>query len=58
MNKLTLLGVSFFLFLISYPLISIGTTGEISALWILGLLAMVIAGIIPPATRFLYDDEE
>jgi hypothetical protein len=57
MSKQTLLILSFFLFLISYPLISLGTTGEGQALWIAGLISLGLAGIIPPASRAIHDDD-
>lgn len=52
MNKLTLLSVSLILLLAAFPLISLGTTGGSPALWWLGLGALVLGGLIPPATRF------
>jgi hypothetical protein len=61
MNKLTLLIISFILFLISYPLISLGTMDGGDALWIAGLVALGLAGLIPPASRFIGaedDDDE
>jgi hypothetical protein len=57
MSKLTLLIISFFLFIISYPLISIGTTGDSEAVWIIGLAALALAGLIPPVSRFVADDD-
>jgi hypothetical protein len=53
MSKLTLLIISFILFLISYPLISLGTVDGPEALWYIGLVTLALAGIIPPASRLL-----
>jgi hypothetical protein len=58
MSQLTLLIISFILFLISYPLISIGTTGDTDAVWYIGLAALALAGIIPPVSRFVADDND
>jgi predicted cobalt transporter CbtA len=53
-------GIAFVLFLVALPLISFGTTEGQEALWWIGLALIVIAGILPPLTRFvpLADDED
>lgn len=53
-------GVAFVLFLASLPLISFGATEGQEPLWWTGLALIVIAGILPPLTRFvpLADEEE
>lgn len=52
-NRLANLSASFLLFLIAPPLISIGTTsGPRTLLWI-GLAALCVAALIPPAQRLL-----
>lgn len=58
MNKLILLGIALILLLIAYPLVSIGTVQEIPAVWWIGLLALVLGGIIPPVTRYMFREEE
>ena len=57
MSRLATLGISLLLFLAALPLISIGTTKGPLLLWGLGLIALGIAGLIPPAQRFLAPDE-
>ena len=52
-NRLTYLSVSFVLLLAAVPLISIGTHRGISLLWWLGLGALILGGLIPPAQRLL-----
>lgn len=50
-NPIVYLTTSFVLFLIGLPLISLGTTrGPRLLLWI-GLLALVVAALIPPVQR-------
>jgi len=58
MNKNTLLIIAFVLLLIPYPLISFGTVGDVDALWWLGLAALVVGGLIPPITRYLFDKDD
>lgn len=52
-NRLTYLSVSFVLLLAAVPLISIGTGRGVPLLWELGLGALVLGGLIPPAQRLL-----
>jgi hypothetical protein len=52
MTRLTAQGIALVLMLLSLPLISIGSTQGIAALWWPGLLALVVGGLIPPTTRF------
>ncbi len=58
MSKNTLLIIAFVLLLIPYPLISFGTVGDVDALWWLGLAALVVGGLIPPVTRYLFDEDD
>lgn len=58
MEKNTLLIVAFVLLLIPYPLISLGTVGGIAWLWWLGLGSLVVGGLIPPAARYLFSDDD
>lgn len=52
-NRLTYLSISFLLLLAAVPLISIGTQHRIPLLWWLGLGALILGGLIPPAQRLL-----
>jgi hypothetical protein len=53
MSSLAALSLSMVLLLAAYPLISLGTTQDRPFLWCLGLIALVVGGLIPPARRFL-----
>lgn len=53
MNRLAALSLSMLLLLVAFPLISFGTMQGPPLLWWLGLLALVVGGLIPPAARFL-----
>lgn len=53
-NPLAYLSLSFVLFLISLPLISIGTTGGSRMLLWIGLAALCVGGLIPPTQRLLF----
>lgn len=57
MSRLAPLSISLLLFLIALPLISIGTTRGPPILWWLGLIALGVGGLIPPAQRFLTPGE-
>ena len=53
MNKLIALCLAVLLLLAAVPLISLGTISGNSSLWQLGLGALILGGLIPPALRFL-----
>jgi hypothetical protein len=53
MSRLVALSLSMLLLLVAFPLISVGSTQGPPLLWWLGLLALVVGGLIPPAARFL-----
>jgi hypothetical protein len=53
-NRLAYLSTSSVLFLISLPLISIGTTGGPRLLLWIGLAALCAGGLIPPVQRLLF----
>ena len=53
MNKLLTLCLALLLLLAAVPLISLGTTSGNSPLWQLGLGALILGSLIPPALRFL-----
>jgi hypothetical protein len=52
-SRLAALSLSMLLFLVAFPLISLGTTRGLPIWWWLGLSAFVGGGLIPPARRFL-----
>jgi hypothetical protein len=58
MKKIQLLGVALVLLLVPFVLISIGTTTDNPAVWWAGLAMLVIGALIPPATRFIFSEEE
>jgi hypothetical protein len=37
----------------AFPLISLGATGDNSAVWCLGLASLVLGGVVPIWTRFM-----
>ena len=53
-NRVAYLSLSFLLLLGSYPLISLGTTRGPDLLWWLGLAALLLGAMIPPAQRLLF----
>lgn len=53
-NRVAYLSLSFVLLLVSYPLISWGTTRGPDVLWWLGLAMLVLGAMIPPAQRLLF----
>lgn len=57
-NRVVYLSVSFLLLLSSYPLISAGTTRGPDFLWWLGLVALLLGAMIPPAQRLLFPPKE
>lgn len=52
-SRLAALSSSLVLFFVAFPLISFGTTTGSPILWWLGLAALGVGGLIPPARRFL-----
>jgi hypothetical protein len=50
--------VSFVLFLLALPLASFGAVQDEVALWGAALVLFVVAGLLPPATRFLDLDDD
>ncbi|QDY70367.1 hypothetical protein [Qingshengfaniella alkalisoli] len=57
-NRVVYLSVSFLLLLASFPLISIGTTKGPTYLWWLGLVALLVGAMIPPAQRLFFPPKE
>lgn len=52
-KKLGLETLSLILLLIAFPIISVGATHGITWLWWIGLVAIVVAGLLPIWTRFM-----
>lgn len=52
-RKLSLETLSLVLLLIAFPIISTGATHSITWLWWVGLVAIVVAGLLPIWTRFM-----
>lgn len=53
-NRLSYLSISFVLFIVALPLISLGTTNDWRMMSIIGMVALIIAAIIPPLQRVLF----
>lgn len=53
-NRLSYLSVSFVLFLVALPLISLGTTNEWRIITLLGMISLSVAAVIPPLQRTLF----
>jgi hypothetical protein len=53
MSRLAIQGIALVLLIAALPLISLGTTGGGDLALGLGLLALVIGGLLPVATRFV-----
>lgn len=53
-NRLSYLSVSFVLFLVALPLVSLGTTNDWRLMSMIGMVALSVAAIIPPLQRVLF----
>lgn len=53
-NRLVYLSTSFFLFVASLPLISLGTTNNHAFVWRLGFACLILGALIPPVQRLLF----
>jgi hypothetical protein len=58
MNTTILLSIALVLFLVALPLTSFGAMEENEVIWGAGLALLVVAGLIPPASRFLGGDDD
>ncbi len=58
MNRNAARNVSLLLMLAAFPLISVGTTGDQSLVWWLGLAALGLGALIPPVMRYLPAEAE
>ena len=52
-KKLAMETISFVLLIVAFPVISAGTDSDTTAVWVLGLVAIVVAGLLPVWTRFM-----
>lgn len=57
-DETTVLLVTFVVLLLPFPLASFGTRGAPDLLWQVGLALLVVAGVVPPLTRYVFDDED
>jgi hypothetical protein len=57
-NTTLVLAISLVLFLVALPLTSFGAMEENEIIWGAGLALLVVAGILPPATRFIGGDDD
>ena len=58
MDEMTVQMVSLVLMLVPLPLVAYGVLEDIAFLWWGGIVLIVIGGLIPPATRYLFEDED
>ncbi len=59
LNPLRLDTVAFLLLLAVLPLVSLGATRDVEALWVLGLVLLVVGSLIPLVTEFgMREDED
>jgi len=58
MSKMFILGLTLIILLVPIFLISFGTTGDNPTLYWTGLIMLGAGGVIPPVTRFAFDNEE
>jgi peptidoglycan/LPS O-acetylase OafA/YrhL len=52
-KKLTIETIAFVLLIVAFPVTSAGTHHDNTAVWILGLLCLIVAGVLPVWTRFM-----
>lgn len=52
-RKLKVETLSFVLLILAFPIISLGATQGSAPLWLAGLLAVVLGGVLPIWTRFM-----
>lgn len=58
MSRFAARNVSLLLMLAAFPLISLGTTGDQSVVWWLGLASLAVGALIPPVMRYLPEKRE
>lgn len=52
-KKLAIETISFVLLIVAFPVTSAGTDNDNEAVWILGLVALIVGGLLPVWTRFM-----
>ena len=57
MDETTLLEISLVLMVVPLPLVLYGVLEGISLLWWVGIVLMVVGGLIPPVTRYVFEGE-
>lgn len=58
-RKLKVETLAFVLLIVAFPVISAGTTHDTTLLWVAGLLAIVLGGVLPVWTRYMdHSDDE
>ena len=58
MNEMTVQIVSLLFLLAPLPLIVYGVLEGVAALWWLGIALVIVGGVIPPLTRFVFEEED
>lgn len=58
MNILRVFTIAFALMAVSLPLISVGFTADLAALWMLGFGALILGALIPPIMRFAIENPD
>lgn len=57
-DETTVLLVTFVVLLLPFPLTSIGTVDGPAILWQLGLALLIVGGVVPPLTRYVFSEDE
>lgn len=57
MDETTLQEISLVLMVAPFPLVLYGVLEGIAPLWWSGIVLMIVGGLIPPATRYVFEDE-
>lgn len=52
-KKLQLETLSFVLLIVAFPVISLGATRDNTAVWVIGLIAVILGGLLPIWTRYM-----
>jgi hypothetical protein len=52
-KKLVWETVAFVLLIVAFPVISSGASNDSTAIWVVGLVAIVLGGLLPIWTRFM-----
>ena len=52
-QKLKLETLAFVLLIVAFPVISLGSTHDHKAVWIIGLIAVIVGGLLPIGTRYM-----